>query len=69
MKRSNVGFSVGLSVGKLGQPDKHQLCAINDLRRFCRKCRVFKTGESPGEFVQFSWRKFPANVPVPFGLE
>ena len=69
MKRANVGFHVGFFVGKSGQPDKHRLCAINGLRRFCRKCRVSRTGESPGEFVQLFWRESPANGPVPFGLE
>ena len=69
MKPANVGFHVGFYVGKSGGPDKPRLCAISDLRPFCRKCQVSTTGESAGEFVQLFWRKFPANVPVPFGLE
>jgi hypothetical protein len=69
MKQANVRFPVGFYLGKLGRPDKSLPSAINDLRPFCRKCRVSTTGESTGEFVQLFWRKFPANGPVPFGLE
>jgi hypothetical protein len=69
MKPSNVGYFVGFLVGKSGQPDMARLRAINDLRPFCRKCRVSTTGERPGEFVRLFLVEIPADVPVPFGLE
>ena len=50
MKQAIVRFHVGFYVGKSSQPDKPQPRVINDLSSFCRKCRVFPTEESPGEF-------------------
>lgn len=56
MKRAIVGFHVGFHVGKSGQPDKPQPHVINDLRPFCRKCRVPTTGEKPEEFESLPTR-------------
>jgi|HubBroStandDraft_3_1064219.scaffolds.fasta_scaffold204913_2 hypothetical protein len=68
MKPSNVGYFVGFLVGKSGQPDMARLRAINDLRPFCRKCRVSTTGERPGEFVRLFWWKFLLTCPYHLDL-
>lgn len=48
MMEAIVGCVVGFLVGKLGQPDKREPCANNNLRAFCRECRVSATEERPG---------------------
>jgi len=50
MKEAVVGRNVGFFVGKLGQPDKREPRANNDLGSLCRECRVFTTGERPRGF-------------------
>jgi hypothetical protein len=45
-----VGWIVGLFVGKSDQPDKRETRANNNLRPFCRECRVSATEERSGEF-------------------
>jgi hypothetical protein len=50
MKEAIVGCVVGFFVGKSGQPDKREPCAINNLATLCRECRVFAAEERPGGF-------------------
>jgi hypothetical protein len=50
MMEAIVGCVVGFLVGKLGQPDKCEPCAINNLGAVCRECRVSATEEGPGGF-------------------
>jgi hypothetical protein len=51
MKPAIGGFRVGVHVGKLCEPDKLLLRGINELSCLCRKCRVYTTEETSGDFA------------------
>jgi hypothetical protein len=55
MSRINVGFFVGLDVGKSSLPDMARHSGVYHLDLNCRECRVFPKEDTPGENVLEIW--------------
>jgi hypothetical protein len=63
--RGNVGFPCREISPHSNQPDMDSTKGVNGLGGKCRECRVFTTGESPGEFISHTRQRSGPHQPGP----